>query len=532
MDQTTYLAAIAALCIIAAAHPPLIARPNVGVVFNKDKDVSISPTVWHHTVAVPFFPDLPPTRQRLVCNNSLSNQSSLTETCSLLQDLHAMYTQLVDRLQSDVSNIHTSILDVMTLSQKKARTRTPRGWFNLLGNVAKKVMGVATEDDIKVLQKHMSELMHMIRLDKKDRIHDVTKLHSYEIKIDHRMDKLQKHLAALDNTLTTISQDILVLQNYAQFAQTLAKQVDNNMHHINATYRTISWLHNYNIHVNTLSQLRMTAASQLSAVSQLIQGRLTIDIIQPQHLRDIVSSINALLKQQSAGLYISSDISLYYRQANSITVSFDDYHLFVKIRLPVISPDTEFELYKVTALPVPTSQNNSIHTVLTGLSDWLAIAKDGLAFIELSHEQTHDMTQIMSPRNYLPRPASNSSCILNLFFGLSGNIINTCNHRLVRDPIASLEFVYSFNSGYLIYTPTRTWTTSCTNGSLTSIPRPFSHQGLFYLNIQLYSIVLSHHKILSCCLIRSTVLHHKCLYHTVLIFLSITNCIEQQTSSH
>ena len=53
---------------MSAILPSVVVRPNVGTVFLKDRDVTLSPVVWHHTVAVPFFPGA--TRHRQTHNNS------------------------------------------------------------------------------------------------------------------------------------------------------------------------------------------------------------------------------------------------------------------------------------------------------------------------------------------------------------------------------------------------------------------------------------------------------------------------------
>jgi hypothetical protein len=310
------------------------------------------------------------TTPAIVCETPPSNMTDNMDTCNALEDLNTMYLELKRRMTSDIHVTHTSIMDIMTVKDF-APTRTRRGWFNLLGNIAKKVMGVATEADIKILQGHKSQLMDMIRRDNKDRIHDITKLHSYEVKSDLRMNRLQKHLVRLDRTLIDMSTDISVLQNYAHFAESLANQVQIKGQRINATMAVVHWLHQYNINLHTLNQLRISAASQLSDINQLIKGRLSVNLVEPQHLRSILRDINTELQSKSDNLFIKSDINVFYTNNDMVTSSHDRKFLYVKIKIPVSSKTTEFSLYKIDAVPVPHPRIMIFTPSFTGLVDGL-----------------------------------------------------------------------------------------------------------------------------------------------------------------
>ena len=405
----------------------------------------------------------------------------------MIDDLHSIYSDLRSKIVTDVQAAHVAIEDIMTVKPLKPRNR--RGWFNLLGNIAKKVMGVATESDLKVLQKHISNLMVLIKKDKYERVQDVTKLHSYEVKADLRMNRLQSHLAKLDQTLTQMTDEISTLQTYAHLAESLAQQVRWNSDFINKTSKIINWLHNYNVNVHTLSQIKMAAVAQLGDIDQLIRGRLSVNLIEPHYLRSILASVNQALKQQSSNLFVKPDITTYYKFDNMVISSHDEHFLYIKIKIPVSSPTTEFSLYKIDTVPVPTSVNNTIYTLMQGYQQWLAISRDGQAYLELTEPQAFQIKAVLNQRNFLATMAHNESCVLNLFFGNTRGILSTCRHTLIKNPVHTLEFVYTLpHQGYLIYTPARSWTLSCSNSS--KLPRPASnttdiiHKGLFTIHIQ------------------------------------------------
>ena len=163
MEFTSITLAFVLLTLVSAQHSPMIIRPNLGIVLLKDRDITLSPSVWHHTIAIPFFPDIPMTTPAILCNTDAINTTDVSDTCTTLQEINNLYMELKHRMTSDIHYTHTSIMDVMTV-QDLAPKRVRRGWFNLLGNIAKKVMGVATEGDVKILQGHMTQLMAVAEL--------------------------------------------------------------------------------------------------------------------------------------------------------------------------------------------------------------------------------------------------------------------------------------------------------------------------------------------------------------------------------
>ena len=165
----------------------------------------------------------------------------------------------------------------------------------------------------------------------------------------------------------------------------------------------MQWLHKLNLHLQALTQFRVLAASHMAAMSQLVQGRLTIDIIVPQHLKAIITDINKQLEGQGSSLHIQADVSLFYKQQDMVTVTHDTKFVYVKIRIPLSSPTTQFALYKIDAVPVPTSQDNVIYTIITQLPEWIAISLDTKSYISLSHKEVQHLRAALNTRNYLPR---------------------------------------------------------------------------------------------------------------------------------
>ena len=167
-----------------------------------------------------------------------------------------------------------------------------------------------------------------------------------------------------------------------------------------------------------------------------------------------------------------------------VTSSHDNTFLYVKIKIPVSSTTTEFSLYKIDAVPVPTSSNNDIYTELYGFSRWFAISTNAYFFVEVPEEDIYLLKDVLNTRNYLPTKAHDASCPYSLFTGDFASILSVCRHWLVNKPIMGSEFVYTVPAqGYLVYTLARVWTLQCQYQNKSNNTN-MSHKGLFKINIQ------------------------------------------------
>ena len=91
-------------------------------------------------------------------------------------------------------------------------------------------MGVATEEDVK-----LQKLAILISTEKQERIHDVTQLQSFEVRINERVYTFRENLKTLDTVVTDLQTQLLSLRKYEQYAESLAKQDYKNMLQINRT---------------------------------------------------------------------------------------------------------------------------------------------------------------------------------------------------------------------------------------------------------------------------------------------------------
>ncbi|MEY3028014.1 MAG: hypothetical protein RIQ77_97 [Pseudomonadota bacterium] len=457
----------------------ILVRPNLGTILLPERDVNLSPMIWHHSIAVPIFVDLPklakPVADCLPANSTFN--PTQWRGCIQIKHLDALYRRMFSVAHLDIEKAQQDLRDVMT--EKQHTSRNKRGWFNFLGTVAKKVMGVATEEDIKIMGQHFGKLQVMIAAEQKDRIADVTKLHSYEVTTNERLDHLQDHLKDIDSAITDFRSVYDTLRTYADYSQRIAEQTRLNNEMIKDSFNFTFWLAKYDLQLHSLSILLSKFQSIISSVDELVQGRLTVGLLPPDQLRGILRFVNRKVKSKSSNLYVRSDIQFFYSISNMVSCTFDDRYLYLKLMIPLESSSSTFTIYKIDVVPMQTSHGSGVFTLLTNVSDYVGISKDFSSYIELSEFDNAKLQNALNIKNFFPRPIAGNECTVHLWRGDAQDILKFCSHKIVHSPFINNEFVYTLdNIGYLFYTPRHRWTVLC-DGAL---PDSFFHDGLFLYN--------------------------------------------------
>ena len=105
--MTPYIVAAFALfflpAILAAPAAELIVRPNVGAVFVKEREINVSPMVWHHTLALPYLMDfslLYPSVKCLANDDRMHKNESI---CNIILDMEENFFDLTSQLILEIT---------------------------------------------------------------------------------------------------------------------------------------------------------------------------------------------------------------------------------------------------------------------------------------------------------------------------------------------------------------------------------------------------------------------------------------------
>lgn len=473
MAPSNAAAMCVALCFVfATVMQPvatnIIVRPNVGVVFVQESDISITPTFWHHTIAIPlnFSAWLP--------NDTLACSPATSHLCTTIATLQQLYSSATTRLQDKLIGIHDDIIDLGHSTRSNPRTK--RGWFDAIGHGAKTLFGLATNDDLKVLTKHIVQLHALISDNNGNRISDIRQLHSFQVHALTRMDHLADHLATVDEALVNMSASFIKSQGY------IKKYIGyRNLDLINDTLQLTNWLSHYNVRLVSMLETQNVYQDLLHDVPHLMQGKLTPNVIHPGQLLAMLSAVDDNLQSINSTYHVACDTTYFYQQVGTSVATIHNEVLFIKLNIPITSTTSTFQVFAVDVLPVPGDIQNDVYTLIQGIAPYLLLSPDNATFLELSSSQKHRLSSITHSKDIIPQKVRPNVCILNIFFQIDSLIPETCKIQILHQPVFPHQFVYILQSNqYLLYTPQTQWTLDCPFKP----PQSLSHRGLFKIELK------------------------------------------------
>ena len=459
------------LLFLGQTDAKIISRPNVGIIFTQEQDVTINPTYWHHTVAIPLNVSLWEPYDTVCARNT-------TELCRTIDTVNTLYYKTSIQLQAQVSNIQSEIFQ---LAMAKNSLRDKRGLFDILGKGAKAVFGVATMDDVKVLAKHIAQLQTLVSDSDHNRKTDITTLHSYQVQADQRMDHLASHLESLDNALLNMSSKFdnfqLIMKDYMTYADMVAR------HSIlfNDTFHLISWISQYNIRLSSLANTHTILQSLLHDIPHLVDGKLTPNIISPSLIRSLLSEVDNNLRSTDAKLTVACGLDYFYRNTGTVVSALHDNALFIKLNIPLTFKHSPFNLFMIDVLPVPTDETNEMYTILSDISPFLLLSSDNSSFLPLTFSQKNRLFDLAHPLNFIPKPVTQNNCIINVYFDIHDQVSKTCRLKILHKPNFPHDRVYLLpDFTYLMYTPNTKWLLKCPD----RVDEVVSHSGIFTVTLQ------------------------------------------------
>ena len=468
---TMLLLALLSISFACSGHATVISRPNVGVVFSQEQDMPIPPTIWHHTLAIPFKLTSSWTPPLALCNNSN------TDICRVIQNLHSLYSEAILRVHDQIASTEMNIIHMAELTKS---TRQKRGLFDFIGKGAKSLFGLATNEDLKVLAQHILKLQNMVDTNNNDRVTDVTKLHSYQVKASERMDDLSNHLVQIDTILVNMSSQFddfrFMMKEFVSYTDMIAR----HSHLFNDTYQVFQWLSHYNVRLISLTETYNVLQALMHDIPHLLDGKLTPNILHSKTLSDILIKVDDQLRQFNSVYHVACDFSYFYRNEYTLVATMYNSTLYLKLNIPIHASFSHFLLYSVNVFPTPADAENPVYTMVSEVQPYLMLTPDNATYLELNTDQKSKLTSYPKFFTILPNSVTNTSCILNIFFLRHDLVSETCKIELLHNPQFPPNFVYHLpDQNYLIYSPTTTWLLKCPNKR----DKQLRHAGLFTVSL-------------------------------------------------
>jgi hypothetical protein len=468
------------MCILGVLAQDHIVHPNIGVILHKVKEITIDPMIWHHTIAIPLFQNVSLGSPIMRCQNQSPSDDCFEVEDAFVSEILDLYDALRYNIVSDLIE-RQNTKDIISLNSNEQRNRQKRGWFDIIGKAAKKVIGVATQQDLQILNNHMQKLAILVKEQSNSRKFESENLHSFEVQMAHRINNTIAHVSYLEDFVKQGFESTKRLKYLLMNKLKIPERVSEIESFLEKSNRVNVLLHQYDIHIEGLEQVHRKTEAITIAMDQLLQGRLDANIISPSELHDILSSVDSKLQSQSSSKSVSTDVKSYYKHNHLTTCTHDGKSLFIKLKIPIGSESTTFDLYELEAVPVPTDHSNrsSVYTLVSGFSKYLAVSKDSSLYLELSENELFSLK--MNNYQYIPTPVSEPSCTYFLFEGNVEGILNFCTNLVLEDLSIFREFIYQMETGeVLLYTPNIEWTLICNKTE--TVDKVYS-KGLFKFHV-------------------------------------------------
>jgi hypothetical protein len=315
----------------------------------------------------------------------------------------AMISQSTGTLANQLSD------DLVTLS------RSTRGLFDFVGDLASGLFGVATQDEVNALKQHINTIYQR----EQESVHTNEKeyelMHSFMNKTNEDLHNIYEAMQENHRIVTEVSK--VFTQNIKDLRQL---QVDVNRLIIKLIEKSANGV-----------RFEQNLQSFLNGMHDLVQRRLSPQLVPEHKLRQTLIDVQRKLRRKYLDFQVVNRHPAFYYQAQDVLYSSHDDSFLVTINIPISSKSALFQVYQVITLPVPLNHTTTHATQLTNIPDYIAISDDRSAYFEMTNADFSLCTgrPIMScPLTQGQRSVQRPTCAVALF--LQDNPHDYCEFRM------------------------------------------------------------------------------------------------------
>ena len=415
---------------------PFISRINYGTIFEKQAHIYIGAEHWTHTFILPLErpADLNPMLQ--ACNNCFKTNTS-TDYYYVLQQLEKLHNRTLKNIDTVIDNICTLIPEHINTAPRKKRSLLP-----IIADIGQTLFGFATTKQINQLRNAMNKIIHSQNKEIKGFEHELDIMHSFMTNTDNRINNIVKGLK---------ENNIIINQLNTRFQS----------EYKNLQEKTSIIMSLLTDQIYKSSELTNSYSKLMNGIFNLLQKKLTTDILPYSILKSTLFNIQNILKVKRPGFklmfedphfYFRHDHFFFHRQGNKIMIT---------LKFPIGSLHKPLTLYKVKNFPVPLNISSTHATSILNLPQYFAMTSDQIYYIEITEKQLANCkgydNLIYCNINAALTPSTFNTCALALFKDDRIAIRNTCDFRFMQNSLkSSLQQVNQTHSPlqYLFLNPT------------------------------------------------------------------------------
>ena len=357
-----------------------ITRLNAGIHMSYKGSTQLVSAVWRHVAII----KLPETAQ--------SNQFDISAHVRKTQHEHVQYSpddgQYCQRArkQNDVSelckkykpqinllheiseDITAEIVQILiniyaVIPSRPETTQVRRGLGDFIGEGLSYIFGLATEKEVNLLKLTQQKA------------------------IAQRNEELQV-LKRFSNDLTSYATQ--TNQAIAQLTNRIKEQAINQLHLVEMAKQTEDKIREYENNI-TLKlwkltyhglQYRMHLIQLQNAVEEMVSGIISPVLITPGSMEQMLNDISTHLQNTSFRLAFPR-VDWFYRHVEFVAMQ-SNYTLYISLKIPLTTFETQFDVFRLETLPLPTHDGEGHITQLSNMPPAIALSKDRQYYVDMT----------------------------------------------------------------------------------------------------------------------------------------------------
>lgn len=438
--------------------PRRLIKENYGVIFQEIRSIDNSASAWYHTIDIPLIVHEDIKKVQNYCTgdpfgriNLLHKQIYATFCMDQRLVLYETY-HLHEKLWNDTMLL-LDVTDDMLPNTSGPRTRVRRAILDFIGDISYTLFGTAKASDVHLLRKQVQLMLASVIKNKVTNIQLLQDLHSYQLGINKR-DDIQSKMIRRNRAL--INRTIEAFESYRSNLSDLNEELNKLAEQVRREQMYARVIFSFKLHnVNYLADAKSTVQQQLDAVNTLRSGHLSYYFVPPIKLRKILMEIDVQLKMKYPTFKIAYNHPNYYYQSTGVTVLRAENHIYIKIKIPLVTSGSRLTLYRIKTIPVPTHARNSKgYTGIKNLPQYFGVTQDQVFYTEVFDDkflETCDRRKISSCTGMLPlRDKHILTCASALYFDDQKKVKELCD--LVYYPKGSIHTsdLLDLGNGYVL----------------------------------------------------------------------------------
>ena len=397
----------------------ILSRVNYGIFFTPTGKFPGPRSTWRHTFKInlpstEYYRKLP--NLDVICPEDTDRKAKIV--CGEFKVTMERIKQVTDVSVMVINQTMTYINEIMPSSHDYKSTvdsRRKRAILSFIGDIEKSLFGSATMKDIDTLTRQINAIEH--------------NQHNFNEGMNMDHETMESFITTMDKRLGNA---FAGMQQNHESIVSLKQSIEQSMNIMN--HEWIMAVRILTDQSRQASQIQRVMNNFYDGINRLIDGHITPQIISAEILQESLKHIKNKLQKHHPEFKLYTDSISYYYNNRLAYGTKSKGSIYVTLKVPITTLVSDFNLYKISVLPVPINHTTSHVTKISSLPDYLAINQNNNNFIEISQENLECSNIINNNLCHDTNVIQTSnSCSSALFLDSKLNIHNLCHIQFIAN---------------------------------------------------------------------------------------------------